>query len=420
MASSVYPEVIEAAPEDIGMSSHGLENVTRLVRRYVDEGKFPGVISMVARRCKVVHFDVYGSMDDEAGKAMRGDAIVRLHSMTKPIASIALMQLYEQAKFQLDDPASKYIPQFKDLQVISGGDAESYQTRQPSREMTVRDLLMHTSGLLQSGNDDHPVATMYQKAGLRALRGKGAGGTLQDMIDRVSQLPLHCDPGSQWNYGISTDVVGYLCRVISGQSFDEYIAEHILGPLGMEDTAFDVPAAKLDRLAAEYRRGGPDEAPYVLNDAPGTSHLTSPQTYFSGSGGLVSTAADYMRFCKMLGNGGELDGVRIIGPRTLSLMASNHFPDNKDLAAMNGGGPSETARDGIGFGLGFAVLLDPTKAQVLGTPGEYYWGGAASTAFFVNPNEDGLIMIFLTQLTPSSSYPIRRELRQAIYSSIID
>lgn len=411
---------IEAAPEDVGMSARGLENVSNLVQRYVDEKKFAGCISMVARRGRVVHFQTYGNMDDEAGKPMRADTIFRMHSMTKPIASIALMQLYEQAKFQLDDPASRFIPQFKGLRVFAGGDRDSYETREAAREMTVRDLLMHTSGLVQNYGVETPVGQMYMRDGLRALRAKGAGGTLQDMIDRVSKLPLQCDPGSQWNYGISTDVCGYLVQVISGQRFDEYLQEHILGPLGMEDTGFHVPEAKLDRLAAEYRKGAAGEPSYVLSDAPATSHLTQPQTYFSGSGGLVSTAADYMRFCKMLANGGELDGVRIIGPRTLGLMTMNHLEGGKDLAAMNGGGPSESARDGIGFGLGFAVLLDPVRAALVGTPGEYYWGGAASTAFFVSPNEDGLVMVFLTQLTPSSTYPIRRELRQAIYGALVD
>jgi CubicO group peptidase (beta-lactamase class C family) len=286
--------------------------------------------------------------------------------------------------------------------------------------MTVRDLLMHTSGLLQNTGVDFPVGRMYMEAGLRGLRQASAGGTLKDMITKVGTMPLHCDPGSQWNYGISTDVVGYLVEHFSGQPLDEYLQEHIFTPLGMEDTAFDVPAAKLDRFAAEYRRGGQGEAAYVLNDTPATSNWTKPQTYFSGAGGLVSTAADYMKFCKMLANHGAYEGHQIIGPRTLELMAMNHFPGGKDLAAMNGGGPTETARDGIGFGLGFAVLLDPVKAAQLGTPGEYYWGGAASTAFFINPNEDGLVMIFLTQLTPSSSYPIRREMRTAVYSSIID
>lgn len=415
-----HAEMVEAAPEDVGFDASRLANLSKLVQRYVDGKLLPGAISLVARRDNVVHFETYGSMDDEAGKAMRPDAIFRMHSMTKPIVSIALMSLYEEARFQLDDPASKFIPEFKDLQVFAGGDENSYQTRPAAREMTIQHLLSHTSGLLQNYGVDMPVGRMYTKHGLRALRAKNAGGTLKDMITRVGQLPLHCDPGSEWNYGISTDVVGYLCEVISGKPLDQFLRERVLDPLGMTETSFDVRPEDLDRFAAQYRRGGAGEPAYVLDDAPATSAHLQPATYFSGSGGLVSTAADYLRFCRMLANGGELEGKRIIGSRTLELMAMNHLEGGKDIAAMNGGGPNESARDGIGFGLGFALLMDPAKAAIIGTPGEYYWGGAASTAFFINPNEDGLIMIFLTQLTPSSSYPIRRELRTAIYSALRD
>jgi CubicO group peptidase (beta-lactamase class C family) len=239
------------------------------------------------------------------------------------------------------------------------------------------------------------------------------------MVRRLGQIPLQVDPGSQWIYGISTDLVGYLCQVISGVPFDEYLQTRIFDPLGMEDTAFTVPASKVDRFAALYA-AHPDgvERKYKLVDDPATSPWTGDVKYFSGSGGLVSTALDYYRFCCMLRNGGELDDVRILGPRTLQLMTLNHLPGGRDLASV-ARATGEAGRDGIGFGLGFAMLLDPTVAQIIGTPGEYYWSGAASTAFFVNPKED-LIMLFLTQLRPSATYPIRRELRATIYSAIID
>jgi CubicO group peptidase (beta-lactamase class C family) len=238
------------------------------------------------------------------------------------------------------------------------------------------------------------------------------------MVRRLGRIPLQVDPGSQWIYGISTDLVGYLCEVISGLPFDRYLEERILGPLGMVDTSFSVPGSKVDRFAANYGPDAGGSKQYRLVDDPSTSPYARPRTYFSGSGGIVSTAVDYYRFCSMLLNGGELDGVRILGPRTLQLMTMNHLPGGKDLATM-AQSAGETAREGIGFGLGFAVLLDPAVAQIVGTPGEFYWGGAASTAFFVNP-KDELIMIFLTQLRPSSTYPIRRELRATIYSAIID
>jgi CubicO group peptidase (beta-lactamase class C family) len=405
--------IVEAAPEDVGMSSAGLSNVSRLVQRYIDEGKLPGAISLVARRGQVVHFETYGNMDDERHKPMRSDAIFRFYSMTKPIASVGLMMLYEEGRFQLDDPASRFIPELKDLKVFAGGTADHVEVRDPAREMTVRDLLMHTSGLV-ARDTASPVGELYRRAG---FQGADSQFTLADMIAKLAQVPLQVDPGSRWIYGISTDLVGYLCEVISGVPFDRYLDERILGPLGMDDTGFTVPATKVERFAANYapQSGTPR---YRLVDDPATSPYTRPRTYFSGSGGLVSTAADYLRFCTMLRNGGELDGVRILGPRTLQLMTLNHLPGGKDLATM-AQSAGETQREGQGFGLGFAVLLDQTVAQIIGTPGEFYWGGAASTAFFVNPKED-LVMIFLTQLRPSSTYPIRRELRTTIYSSIID
>ena len=404
---------VEAAPEDVGMSSAGLNNLSRLVQGYLDERKLPGAISLVARRGRVVHFETYGNMDDERQKPMRADAIFRFYSMTKPIASVGLMMLYEEGRFQLDDPASRFIPELKNLKVFVGGTADDFEVREPAREMTVRDLLMHTSGLV--GRDTaSPVGELYRRAG---LTGADSPFTLADMIQKLKQIPLQVDPGSRWIYGISTDLVGYLCEVISGMPFDRYLDERVLGPLGMVDTGFTVPNSQVDRFAANYApsAGVPR---YRLVDDPMTSSYTRPRTYFSGSGGLVSTAADYLRFCTMLRNGGELDGVRILGPRTLQLMTLNHLPGGKDLATM-AQNAAETQREGQGFGLGFAVLLDQTVAQIIGTPGEFYWGGAASTAFFVNPKED-LIMIFLTQLRPSSTYPIRRELRTTIYSSIID
>jgi CubicO group peptidase (beta-lactamase class C family) len=405
---------LEAAPEDVGMSSARLRNVSRLVQRYLDERKLPGAISLVARRGRVVHLETYGNMDDEREQPMRLDTIFRFYSMTKPIASVGLMMLYEEGLFQLEDPAAKFIPELEDLRVFTGGTADNVQTRRPSRPMTVRDLLMHTSGLV-ARDATSVVGELYRRAG---FAGADSTFTLAEMVRRLGRIPLQVDPGSQWIYGISTDLVGYLCEVISGMPFDRYLEERVLGPLGMSDTAFSVPPSKIDRLAACY---GPESGPlrnYKLVDDPATSGYARTRTYFSGSGGLVSTVANYYRFCSMLLNGGELDGERILGPRTLDLMTLNHLPGGKDLATM-AQSAGETAREGIGFGLGFAVLLDPAVAQVIGTPGEFYWGGAASTAFFVNPTEE-LIMIFLTQLRPSSTYPVRRELRATIYSAITD
>ncbi len=402
---------IEAKPEEVGLSSARLENVTKLVQGYVDDRKVPGALTMIARRGKVVHFETYGKMDDEADKPMRPDTIFRIYSMTKPIASVGLMMLYEEGRFQLDDPASRFIPAWKSLKVRASRDGAT-EAHKPAREVSVRDLLMHTSGLPGLGA---PITGTPEQGRERQPRPR----TLAEMADRLAEMPLMFEPGSRWSYGISTDVVGYLCEVISGLPFDRYLRERIFEPLGMVDTGFQVPESQVERFAACYRRGEPDGQSYVLQDSPASSAYVRPRTYFSGAGGLASTAADYMRFCKMLANGGELDGVRILGPRTIEFMATNHLPDNCDLAAMGQPRFTETTMEGIGFGLGFAVLLDPAKAQIIGTPGEHYWGGAASTAFFINPKED-LVMVFLTQLLPSGTYPFRRELRATIYPSIVD
>jgi CubicO group peptidase (beta-lactamase class C family) len=405
---------LEAAPEEVGMSSAGLQRLHRLVQSYVDDGKIPGAIVMVARGGKVVHHGVHGLMDREAGLPMRADAIFRIYSMTKPIASVALMQLYEAGAFQLDDPVARFIPEWRDLKVFDDGTADDFEVRDPRRPMTVRDVLMHTSGLVSTATE-HPVGELYRRA---KLFGSRSGGTLSDMIAKVAELPLKCDPGAEWNYGISTDVVGCLVERISGQRFDHYLQANILDPLGMVDTAFHIEPAQVERFCACYQRASGAQA-YELVDAPASSTYLGQKTYFSGAGGLVSTAADYMRFTRMLAAGGRYGGARILGARTLAYMASNHLSNGGDLASMGQPRFTESTTEGIGFGLGFAVLLDPTRTQVVGTPGEYYWGGAASTAFFVSPAED-LSMIFLTQLLPSGTYAFRRELRAAIYGAIDD
>jgi CubicO group peptidase (beta-lactamase class C family) len=404
---------VEAEPEDVGLSSAGLARVSRLVRGYVDDGRYPGAVCLVARRGKVVHLTAYGAMDDERGKPMRQDVIFRVFSMTKPIASVALMTLYEEGRFQLDDPAAMYIPELADAMVFDGGTADDPAVRPPARQITVRDLLMHTSGL-GPHNGRTPVAELYRRAG---LAGPDTDMTLAEMTRRIARIPLLADPGSRWIYGVSTDLVGRLCEVIGGMPFDRHLRERIFEPLGMADTGFDVPADKVDRFAANYATR-PGMPAYRLVDDPATSPYTRPRPFFSGAAGLVSTAGDYLRFCRMLANGGALDGVRILGPRTLRLMTANHLPGGADLSAMAQTG-GETKRHGQGFGLGFGVLLDQTVAQTIGTPGEYFWGGMASTAFFVSPADD-LIVIFLTQLVPSATYPIRRQLRATVYSAILD
>jgi CubicO group peptidase (beta-lactamase class C family) len=409
---------IEADPDHVGIDPIRIERVSRVFRGYVDAGELPGFITMVARHGKVVQADCYGSADLEAGKPLQPDTIFRIYSMTKPIVSLALMTLYEEGRFQLDDPTSKHIPELKGMRVWAGGDAINYQTREPTREMTVRDLLMHTSGLPGGGPGSplEPVAQLYRDNGVRTMRNDE---TLADFARKLGGMPLAYDPGSQWVYGISTDLVGYLCEVFSGQPLDRFLRERIFEPLDMPDTAFWTPAGHEHRLAANYRPGNAGEPPLVLFDAPATSAFAQPKTYFSGVGGLVSTAHDYMRFAKMLANGGELEGHRVIGPRTLQLMATNHLPGGCDIASMaRSGGP---APKGDGFGLGFAVCISPVLTGRLGSPGEYYWSGAASTEFFVSP-EDDLVALFLTQVMagPGNQLQARAKLRVTTYQALTD
>jgi len=410
-----HVQQIEASPEDVGLSSTGIARLQRHIQAYVDAGKFSGAISMIQRRGKVVHFQTYGLRDLEAGTPVEPETIFRIYSMTKPLVSVALMTLYEEGRFQLDDPVAQYIPQFRGLKILAGGTGAAPQVREPAREMTVADLLRHTSGLVSQS--DAVLGDAYTRLGLLT---SASSGTLAEMIEKLGTLPLKCDPGAQFNYGISTDVVGYLCEVLSGQRLDAFLRERLLEPLGMVDTGFAVAAEDVERFAACYRPCTAGEPLLMVEDRPdASSRYTQPRTYLSGAGGMVSTASDYMRFCKMLANGGALDGRRVIGTRTLAYMVCNHLPGGHDLAQMSPASAGETSRAGVGFGLGFARVLDPTVLGGLSVPGEYYWGGAASTAFWITPAED-LAVVFMTQVRPSSTYPIRRELRAIIYSSIVD
>jgi len=395
------------SPASVGLNAACLNRIAPHLNRYVDDGKLPGYLVMVARRGKVAYLNHYGLSDVERQKPVNEETIFRIYSMTKPITSVALLQLYEKGLFQLDNPVSRFIPAFKDLMVYVGGDADNFYVTDPRREMTIRDLFTHTAGLTYTNRGEHALNELYRRRGVDK-------GSLQDMIDALAGLPLQFQPGTEWNYSVATDVLGYLIEVISGQTLDAYFAEHILGPLGMVDTAFTVPADKVERFAAnyEYAEGG-----FRLLDDPASSAYLQPPLRRSGGGGLVSTCADYLRFAQMLLNKGTLGGVRILGRKTVELMTANHMPNNGDLSSMGMPVFSETPYAGIGFGLGVSVMLNPATAQILGSPGEFAWGGAASTAFWVDPVEEQIV-IFLTQLMPSSSYPIRRELRVLTYGAI--
>ncbi|MGJ5133019.1 serine hydrolase domain-containing protein [Bradyrhizobium oligotrophicum] len=415
-----------ASPETVGMSKAALDRIdAHLRQRYVEAGRFPGTQLMVYRRGKIVHASSLGYADVERKVPVRDDTIYRIYSMTKPITSVAFMMLVEEGKVALDEPVAKYIPEWKNLGVFVAGTAPAFVSRPPSRPMLIVDLLRHTSGLTYGFQQRSNVDAAYRDAKIGAVE---KAGTLQSMIDDLSRIPLEFSPGEAWNYSVSTDVVGYLVGKIADQPFEQVLKQRIFDPLGMSDTDFHVPAAKAHRLAACYsadaggalsfhaadRKGG-----LTLQDDPATSSFLSPPGFISGGGGLCSTTADYLTFCRALLNGGELGGVRLLGPKTLKLMTSNHLPGGVDLPALSRSMFAEAAYNGIGFGLGFSVTMDPAKTLIPGSAGEYAWGGAASTAFWIDPAEE-LITIFMTQVLPSSAYPIRRELRTMVYAAITE
>ena len=402
-------------PEEVGLSSSRLARIGEHFGRYIDAGKLAGTLTLIARQRKVAYFEAQGHLEIERRRPVTPDSVFRIYSMTKPITSVGLMMLYEQGRLQLDDPVHRFIPSWRDLKVFVGGNHPTWKTTPVERPMTIRDLLSHTSGLTYGFMERTNVDAAYRKLGV-ADRAR-PGYTLRDMVETLAELPLEFSPGTRWNYSVSTDVVGHLIEVISGQRLDAYLREHVLQPLGMVDTGFVIADEQRARFAANYERQA--DGSLKLIDDPANS-VYRECSFFSGGGGFVSTARDYFRFTAMMLNKGELDGIRLLGRKTVELMTMNHLPDGQDLTALAQAGMfTETAYAGVGFGLGFSVMRSPARAQISGTPGEHAWGGAASTAFWIDPVED-LIVIFMTQLMPSSSYPLRRELRALAYSALID
>jgi len=403
---------MEVAPEWAGFSAARLERITaHLERFYLQPGKIAGCQVLVARRGYIAYFRSLGFMDLERHRPMRDDTIFRIYSMTKPITSVALMQLFEQGLFTLNDPVSRVLPEWREQRVYVSGEGKAMQTKPFARPVTFRHLLSHTGGLTY-GATDHPVDKVYREVGVR----RGEGETLRSFVEKLARVPLRYEPGERWMYSLSTDVCGYLVEALSGQRFDRYLQEHVFAPLGMTDTAFWVPPEKVERFAANYQRQ-PDKSLKLIDDPLTSPYLKEP-SFFSGGGGLTGTTLDYFRFCEMLRRGGELDGQRIIGARTLRLMTRNHLPGGRDLASTAIGAFSETAYEGVGFGLGFAMTLSEVETGTLGE-GDYYWGGAASTIFWVDPHEE-LVVIFMTQLMPSNTFNFRGQLKNIIYAAIED
>ena len=420
-------------PETVGLCSARLERVTEWLETQVASERLAGLSVLIGRHGEVAYFETAGQADRESARAFSKDTIVRIYSMTKPITTVAAMMLYERGCFQLDDPIAKYLPEFANPRVWVGSNAGIEDTVAVARPMTVHHLMTHTSGLTYSFFQSNVVDAAYRK---EKLDFPGGPGTLEEQISRLARIPLICQPGSAWNYSVATDVLGRLVEIWSGQSLDKFFHEQIFQPLDMVDTGFYVKADNHSRFAANYvpLTGGdlsnvgrirPDDS---LEEKPGGLKLLEavqdspfglPTRLFSGGGGLTASMRDYTRFCQMLMNRGELDGARLLGPKTVEYMRRNHLPDNKDMAAMGQPVWSESSYDGIGFGLGFAVVLDPVKAKAITSPGEHHWGGAASTFFWLDPEED-LFTVLFTQLMPSSTYPLRRELRGRVYQALVD
>jgi CubicO group peptidase (beta-lactamase class C family) len=408
--------------EAVGLSASRLALMDDVMtRRYVDSGRLPGILTMVYRHGELVHTGCAGHVDLERDRPMRKDAIFRIYSMSKPITAVALMMLAEQGLIGLDDDVATHIPSWSNLGVyatgipslIPGG-ALSYLTTPPKRPMKVIDLATHTAGLTYGFMNRTVVDHAYRERGVAEFNTEGG---LDAMIEQLSKLPLEFSPGTAWNYSVSMDVLGYLVQKLSGIGFGEFLRTRLFEPLGMSDTDFYCPPEKLDRFASCYQPK-PDGG-LMLEDDAGNSRFASPPHLESGGGGLVSTATDYMRFCRMMLHGGSVDGVQILSPKTVALFSLNFLPDSKELAEMAPPGLfSEAGYAGIGFSIGCGVNINVARTRLPGTPGEYFWGGAASTAFWIDPKEQ-LAVVFMTQVLGSDArLTLRRDLRTLVYSAM--
>jgi CubicO group peptidase (beta-lactamase class C family) len=408
---------VEVDPAEAGFAADRLRRLDDNFASYVDGGLLAGWLLAISRHGKLVHVSHYGHRDREAGLEVTPDTLWRIYSMTKPLTSVAAMMLYEEGRLQLTDPVSKFIPAFRDVRVFTGGSDQRPVTVPATQPVRVHHLLTHTAGLTYGFHRHHPVDAMYRAAGFDLDHRPNT--TLAQACDLWASFPLLFQPGAEWNYSVATDVLGRVVEVASGQSLDEFFTQRILGPLGMTDTAFYTKPDDLPRLAALYGRGLDGKAARM--DGLGAAAQKKP-VMLSGGGGLVSTAADYHRFTQMLlatedSPAGELDGMRLLSPRTVGYMTRNHLPGNQDLAQFGRPLNAESPQVGTGFGLGFAVVIDPVPVKVVCSEGELSWGGAASTAFWLDPAAE-LTVSFFTQLIPSSAHPFRPQLRQLVYQAL--
>jgi CubicO group peptidase (beta-lactamase class C family) len=407
----------EVDPAEVGLDGERLRRIDRHFARYVDDGRLPGWLVAVSRLGRLAHVSCYGSRDIEAALPVEPDTLWRIYSMTKPITSVAAMMLYEEGAFELSDPVSAFIPAFADARVYAGGSDQRQVTVPATEPVRIWHLLTHTAGLTYGFLRVHPVDALYRAAGFEW--GTPAGMDLAQACEAWAGFPLLFQPGAEWNYSVATDVLGRVVEVASGQRLDEFFTARILGPLGMTDTAFHVRDDDTGRLAALYMPGTDGKTARLDSLGRVARH---PVRLNSGGGGLLATAGDYHRFLHMLlgtadSPAGELDGTRLLSPRTVGYMGRNHLPGGSDLETFGRPLFAESAFAGVGFGLGFGVTIDPVLSRVVCSEGELTWGGAASTAFWIDQREE-LAVAFYTQLLPSSTYRLRTQLRQLVYQAL--
>ncbi|CAN5207260.1 serine hydrolase domain-containing protein [soil metagenome] len=400
-----------------GFSLTRLARIDRVLKeKYVDTGALPGTLTQVWRRGELVHNGMNGVIDIERRKPMREDAIFRIYSMTKPIVAVAIMMLVEEGRIGLADDVATWIPAWKNLGVYAGGGRGSFQTTPLKRPMRVIDLATHTAGFTYRSKLRSPVEAAYAEVGIAGMQTEGG---LEGMMAQLAELPLLFSPGDAWNYSIAIDVLGYIVQKASGQTLGEFLRKRIFEPLGMVDTAFWCPPEKLDRFASCY--AGKADGPIALYDDSQASMYAAPPKLESGGGGLVGTAADYMRFCRMMLNRGSLDGAQILSPKSVALFSVNYLPGSREMTDMSiASGFDEAGYAGIGFSLACGVNVNVAKTRLPGTLGEFFWGGAAATAFWIDPKED-LAVVFMTQVRESAErIGLRRTLRTLVYSAFTE
>ncbi len=403
-----------ADPAEVGLNAARLDAIPAFFRaRYLETGRLPNMATLVARHGRIVHESYEGTYELGHGQPIGPDSLFRIYSMTKPITSVAAMMLFEEGDLRLDHPVSRYIPEFAETEVWAGGTLEDYETRRPEREIEIRDLFTHTSGLTYGFLMQHEVDALYRREKIAR-----PDETLAEACARMAKLPLVFSPGERWNYGHSTDVLGRVVEVVTGQSLDEVFRERIFGPLGMDDTDFYVPESKWPRLVACYQRN-PLTGEITQSDGAGgesRAYRTRPPMLNAG-GGLVSSLRDYYRFCQCLLNGGTVGDARLLSPKTLEFMTENHLPGGATIKAMGDRTFSEARMEGNGFGLGWSVITNVAETMQPGSEGTYSWGGLANTFFWIDPLED-LIAIQMTQMIPSGCYPVRPQFQQLVYAAI--